>query len=189
MASKFGRLAIRYARAFLRSVERAYGVEGSPTPGQRLAWELSTFAETWKTDPQLSLFLLSPVYSREQRLNALMQIAETVQMSELLANFLRVLFIRNRLAALCEISSEFAELADKRANVVPVKVTTARSLSSFDEQSIMAEVAKTVSGTPVFEWKVDSSLFGGVIIAFEGRVMDGSLRGRLEHFQHELLEK
>ena len=189
MASKFGRLAIRYSMAFLRSIERAYGDSGNPTPAQRIAWELRTFAHTWKTDPQLSLFLLSPVYSREQRLNALMQIAETVQMSELLANFLRVLFLRDRLVAIGEIALEFADLADKRANVVPVKVVTARNLSELDSQFVISEVSKVVSGSPVFEWRVDPSLFGGLIVSFEGKVMDSSLRGRLEHFEHELLEK
>lgn len=186
MASEFGRLAIRYARALIRAVEREHGTDGIPTPAQQISKILNDFVGVWNSDPQLSLYVLSPVYKRQERLNALVAIAENAGFPPLLVGFLKVLFERDRLVALVEIADSYKKLADKHASVVPVEICTARPISNEEAQRIENQIGSSISGTPEFCWKVDSSLLGGMIVTCEGKVLDGSLSGRLNNLEHTL---
>ncbi|MCB0358106.1 MAG: ATP synthase F1 subunit delta [Bdellovibrionales bacterium] len=186
MAVRSGKLARRYAKAFLGLVERELGRDGVPTPAQRTAEALAQFCAAWEQHEELSLFLLNPMFELETRVAAVEAIAREYGMNEVLKNFLRLLTERDRLRHVCEISAAFSEAADAAAGVVQVEVLTAAEVDASERAEIESSFAASISGTPIFTWSVDNTLIGGMVIRYGGRIIDGSVRGRLERIERQL---
>ena len=186
MGKKSGKLASRYSRALLESVEKELGSKGAPTPAQKLAVELQEFSKIWKEDKELSSILSSPMFAREQRASTLASILSEVGVSDVGKKFLRVVFQRDRIAALPEIAANFSDLADRAASVVRVNLTTARKIDKDEMEGIEKQVCSQLGGKPDFTWQVKPEILGGLIIEYSGQILDGSLGGQLSRLEKEL---
>lgn len=181
------KVAFRYAEALLRVVEAKNGVEGEPTAAQRIATELTMFVEIWSQHSDLTVYLLSPIYPKRQREAALAGVVEECKLSSPLPRLLRILLTRDRLTLLPELAKQFTELADKRAGVVEVEITSAREIEADEKTGIENRLRKVVSGRPRFYWKTKPEILGGLIITVGGQVLDGSIESRLKRMQHSFL--
>ncbi len=186
MAKKIGKLARRYAKAFLSVIESEQGTSGSPTPAQTVADSLGAFAEVWENNDELPMYFLNPMFEIDVRAKAMKSIAATAGLPQTAVNFLKVLVERDRVKILPEIALALHEMADEAAGVVQVQVTTAQNIEQAEKEDIEKQLAASIKGTPQFTWGVDSSLMGGMLITYGGRVFDGSLSGRLERIQRGL---
>ena len=188
-AKHSGKLAARYAKALLRSLgSSALVVSGGLSPAQSIAAELKAFHGVVTGNADLSLVLLTPMFKRDDRKNALEGVAKAANVSEHAGKFLALLFERDRLDVLGEIAQAFSDLADRAAKIVPVDVTTARVVPADEVKSVEQSLGRSIQGTPRFSWSVDETLLGGMVISYEGRVLDGSLRGRLDRLERTLVE-
>lgn len=188
MAKNAGKLASRYARALLRSVQAELGEVGSPTPAQHIARSLDEFADVWKREKEFSGSMLNPMFEKTERSAALLRIAEQAELPELARRFLRVVFERDRIAALPEIAAAFRQQADAAAGVVQVEVVVAKQIDSEEARTIESSLAQQIPGTLEFQWGVDPALIGGLVVKYSGRVLDGSIRGRIERMERNLLQ-
>jgi F-type H+-transporting ATPase subunit delta len=188
MSKKIGKLAKRYARALLAAMRREMGTTATmPTAAQRIAQQLQELTAVWEGNQEFSAALLSPEFKREDRRKALESIARASGLPEISIRFLLTVFDRERIGALPEIVGSFAQLADEEADVIAVTVETASSINSTEQQEIEASIKQQISGKPVFSWKIDPALLGGIVVRYSGRVLDGSLNGRLERLERSLL--
>ena len=187
MAKKIGKLARRYAQALLDSVQRDLGSEGKPSPAQKIATQLSQFVQVWLENEQLVAFVLSPRQAAEHRLGVLTKTAQELGVEKLGQRFFEVLFERERLYALGEIVEVYSHLADRASGALEVEVRTARSLAEAERGVVEKSLSLKIEGEPEFRWTVDESIYGGIIVSFAGKVLDGSLRGRLEAVERSLL--
>ena len=187
MGKKYTKLANRYAKALLLAVERERGKSGSPTPAQEEAQKLAELAAVWRTDEALSPTMLNPMFDFGERKSALDSIAATVGLSPILARFLGLVFDRDRIRALAEISDAFTALANERAGFISVSVTVARDLSSEEKRTIEASLQESIAGSLSYTWDVDPSILGGMIVSYGGKFVDGSVHGRLERLQRTLM--
>lgn len=181
MAKRAGKLAKRYARALLKSFN------GDLASARSFGGELETFAASFFSNRELVVSILSPMFNRDERQSALLRVAESSGMSADGVRFLRIVFERDRLAYLPEIAEAFSALSDEAANVVDVEVITARDISADEIQEIEQSVARTLKGRGEFRFQVDPGLIGGMIIRHSGKVIDGSIRGRLERLEVDLV--
>lgn len=187
MAKDYTKLASRYARALLRTVERELGSAGSPTPAQHVARSLSEFAAVWTREEELSSSIVNPMFEKGQRLEALITVAKLAELPEVARRFLRVVFERERIAALPEIAETFRQKADEAAGVVQVEVSVARPVDAEEVRNIESGLAQQISGRLEFHWSVDPALIGGMVVRYQGKVLDGSLSGRLERIERQLM--
>lgn len=193
MSKAAGKLANRYARALLRAVEREQGSEGEPSPAQQVAGALSGFVHTWETEKILSTSIQNPMFDKGERQNALLQIARNAGLQDVLIRFLEVVFDRDRIAALPEISTAFSALADASAGMVRVEVVTARGISDDERWKIQENLGGRLfaqSGAAKrleFHWKISPEIMGGMVVKFGGKVLDGSVKGRLERIERALV--
>ena len=190
MSKKIGKLAKRYARALLGRVQedaKGLGDSALSLRLQDVAKSLTNFADLWERDPELSSLIVNPMFEASQRKNALMEVVKLANLPDVAVRFVEVLFERERIAALPEIASTFKEFADEVARVVHVKVTTARPVENAERAEIEQNVSSRISGKADFSWRVDPALLGGMTIEYLGRVIDGSLAGRLSAFERKLV--
>lgn len=186
MAKVSGKLATRYARALYQALSAEQGTSGTPTPAQLSAAELRSFANLWEQEKDLEKHLLNPMYKREERLAALLEVAKCAGFSDLAGRFLRVLFDRDRLVIIPEVAKAFSELADKEAGVVRVQVSTARDISDAEKLSIKTKLSTQIPGELQLSFESRPELLGGLIVRYQGKVLDGSVSGKLDRIERQL---
>jgi F-type H+-transporting ATPase subunit delta len=102
------------------------------------------------------------------------------------ANFLKLLLQNNRLALLPQIAKQYEELKAEDEGYVEVEVISAFPFTKEAQQKFGATLEKTLSKKVHMNVLVDKSLIGGVLVRAGDRVIDGSIRGQLQHLQKTL---
>jgi F-type H+-transporting ATPase subunit delta len=96
------------------------------------------------------------------------------------ANFIKVLAENDRLALLPEIETQFEALRANAEGVLEARITSAQEMSEAQVNELKAALEAKYGRDVQVSVSVDAGLIGGVIVAIGDRVIDGSVRGRLE---------
>jgi len=186
-----GKVASKYSSALLATVESELGKSeqaSGKTPAQEAALRLEELALTLDGSRDLQNALISPMFSEKERIAALGGICDAMGLPEIVKKFLKVVAKRGRLGFLKEIALSFSELADKAASIVVVEVVTARPITNDEQAEISSSLGRMVEGRLEFNWIVDSSILGGMLVRYAGNVLDGTLKSRLGRVERSLLQ-
>ena len=186
MGKDIGKLSKRYANALYKSVVQELGTEGIPTPAQQIASSFKDFAKLWLQDSEFSSSISNPMFDASERLKALIKIAQMMQLQDILCRSLRVIFEHDRIVALPQIAEAFSDLADAYAGVVAVEITVARQLLDSEVSFVESQLKEQIGALSRFKWSVNPEIIGGMIVSYQGKVVDGSLSGRLEQIERRL---
>ncbi len=173
-----GSISRRYAKALL-----GLGREGGNIDA--LGADIATFARN--AEGTLLATLANPVYTGEERRAVLGAVLAKLGLAPIANNFLRLLLDKERMAALPDIVRAYGELADEAAGRVRAVVTTATPMTGTLQAEVSAALAAATGKTVVLETVVDPSLLGGMTARVGSRLVDASLKGRLERLQLALL--
>ena len=102
---------------------------------------------------------------------------------------LALLLVRHgRAALLPNVSREFERLLDRERGIVTAIVTSAAPLSDADAKAVSERVADLRDASTVrLERRVDESLIGGLTVQIGDRLIDASVRGRLERLRARIV--
>lgn len=175
-----GAAAERYARAIFE-----LGSEGGQL--DRLTQEITEFAESFHELPALRRALENPVLDEALRERVLRQVARHSQFSPLATNSLLVLLKRRRLGALTAIAKRLRTLADEKNGVCRAKIVSAGSLPDSYFQQLKQRLEGVLGKRIIVEHEEDPSLIGGVLVRVGDNTFDGSIKGRLEELERQLL--
>jgi len=126
--------------------------------------------------------LASPAIPRKERLDAVTAAFGDAVPATVLA-LLRMMISRGHIYLLKEVIRDYRELAREHRGESVVRITSAVPLTDGELSALLAKLEKTFSRKMVPECTVDPSLIGGIRVETEGRVMDGSIRSRLEQIK------
>lgn len=102
-------------------------------------------------------------------------------------NLIRLMLRRGRIQELPRLAAEFRRLDDERQGITRASVTSTLPLEA-DEVRALEERLAGASGRRVdLDLKVDPSLLGGLVVRLGDRLVDGSVRGRLERLRNRLV--
>ena len=125
----------------------------------------------------------SPVFSREQQSKAMATILDRAEVGDLTRRFVLVVADNRRLFALPQmIEAYLAELARRRGEIT-AQVTAARALSDEQQRSLTDALRKSVGGKVQIDVEVDPALIGGLVVKIGSRMVDSSLRTKLQKLQ------
>jgi F-type H+-transporting ATPase subunit delta len=106
----------------------------------------------------------------------------------LVGNFVKVAASNRRLFAVPEMIGAFRRLAAKRRGEVSAEVTSAEPLSDKHLADLKAALKASLGKDVTLEQKVDPSLIGGLIIKVGSRMIDGSLKTKLNSLKLAMKE-
>lgn len=101
-------------------------------------------------------------------------------------NMLHLLGEHGRLPVFPQIFEEFVMLCSQSHNAVIVHVKSASKLNDADQKELQEAISKKLGKDIVLEVEEDKSLMAGVIIEYDGQVIDQSMKGRLTQFARKL---
>jgi F-type H+-transporting ATPase subunit delta len=142
-------------------------------------------AATIVADPQSENLLGNPHVSSRQLADFVIDVGGG-KLGPQWAELVLALAQNGRLAVLPEIAELFDALKDESEGVVDVKVTSATTLDSKQEQALSSALARRLKRKVRLHSEVDAALIGGAVIHAGDLVIDGSLRTRLERMAFEL---
>jgi F-type H+-transporting ATPase subunit delta len=169
-------LAGRYALALLDLADETKNLDV-------VADDLRALRRIIEQSEDFRRLLRSPLISREEQAKALAAIMEKAGFSETTRRFGQVLARNRRLFVLPQIIEGYlAELARRRGEVT-AQVTSAVELSDAQRQALIDRLKATVGGKVQVDVKVDKGLIGGLIVKVGSRMIDNSLRSKLQRLQ------
>jgi F-type H+-transporting ATPase subunit delta len=130
----------------------------------------------------------SPVFSADTQLKALIAVLDKAGITGIAANFLKVLTRNRRLFAITDVIRAFRALVAKFKGEASADVTVAERLTDRNLDALKTAL-KSVTGKDVaLNVKVDPSIIGGLVVKLGSRMVDSSLRTKLNSIKHAMKE-
>ncbi len=145
--------------------------------------ELDLAAATLQTG-NLEAALSNPATPVEQRVDAARKIFG--RLKEPVRNLIALLVRRGRIEQLPRVAQEFARLDDQRQGITHATAISAAPLDAKETKAIAARLEELIGGRVELQTEVDPAILGGVVVRVGDRLIDGSVRGRLERLRHQL---
>ncbi len=128
----------------------------------------------------------SPLLDREQQSQAVSALAEKAEMQQITRNFLGILAHNRRLFALSAIIDQFLDELSRRRGEMTAEVTSAQPLSE-EQQKALTDILKQSLGAKVsLKTNVNPSLIGGLIIRVGSKLIDSSVRSKLDRLERAM---
>jgi F-type H+-transporting ATPase subunit delta len=171
----------RYATALFELARDEKSIDAVKTDVDRFEAMLGDSAD-------LTRLVRSPVFSAEAQSKALSAVLDKSGISGISANFLKVLTANRRLFAVSDVIRAFRALVAKFKGEVTADVTVAETLSDKNLDALKTGL-KSVTGKDVtLNVKVDPSIIGGLVVKLGSRMVDSSLRTKLNSIKHAMKE-
>jgi F-type H+-transporting ATPase subunit delta len=175
----------RGGTAARRYAEAAFEVATRDDTLERWRDELDLAAST-AGDPRSLEVLANPAIPIERRTKALDDMLSD-RVSAPTANLLRLLLRRGRIEDLPRVAAEFRRLDDIRQGITHATATSASELTEDEIRQLTARLEQSTGGRIALDVEVDPRLLGGLVVRVGDRLIDGSVRGRLERLRNQLI--
>jgi F-type H+-transporting ATPase subunit delta len=174
-------MAGRYATALFEVALETNAIEAVKA-------DLERFDALVAGNPDLLRLVRSPAFSAEQQLQALTAVFDRVGIGDLAARFLGLVTTKRRLFAVRAMVRAFRQLVAQYKGEATAEVTVAEGLKDEHLEALRAAL-KAVSGKDVdLEIKVDPAIIGGLVVKLGSRMVDTSLRTKLNAIRHAMKE-
>ena len=139
--------------------------------------ELKAVVSGVEQEADFGRFLAHPLVSREEKKDLVEKAFPNL--SEPLANLLRLLIRNRRESYLDLIRDQFVKVRVEAEGLAKIDVATAKPLSKAEKTQLGDHLEAALGRRVLLDERVDESLIGGVRIEMDGRVIDGTLQARL----------
>jgi F-type H+-transporting ATPase subunit delta len=174
-------MAGRYATALFDLAQESNAVDA-------VKGDLDRFDALVADSGDLNRLVRSPVFSAEEQLQALTAILDKAGIGGLAARFLKLVTSNRRLFAVRDMISGYRQLVASHKGEATAEVTVAEELKG-DHLDALRSALKSVSGKNVdLNVKVDPSIIGGLVVKLGSRMVDTSLRTKLNAIRHAMKE-
>lgn len=169
-------LAERYAAALFELADERHELD-------TVAGDLRELRAMLAASGDLLRLVRSPVLTRAEQGKAMAAVVGDAKLSKLTADFVGVVAGNRRLFAMPGmIEAYLAKLAERRGEVT-AEVIAAQQLSAAQQNALGDQLRRAVGSRVSIDVRVDPSLLGGMVVKIGSRMVDGSLKGRLQRLQ------
>jgi len=174
-------IADRYATAIFELARDAGSLD-------RLEANLDDLAAALDDSADLRALVASPVLSRDAQARAIAAIADKMELVTELRNGMAVMASKRRLFVLRQLVSRLDALLAEHKGEVTAEVASAKPLSQAQADKL-AETLKAQVGRDVkLKTTVDDTLIGGLVVKVGSKMIDTSIRSRLDSLQNAMKE-
>lgn len=129
-------------------------------------------------NPEVLDFLAAPNIPKSERV-AVLEKALSGQVPEYVLSFAQLLCEHGYIRSLSSCASDFEELWNHARGLSTARVVSAVALTDTEKRQLQQKLTAKTGREIRLECAVDESLLGGLVVTLDGKVMDGSLKHRL----------
>jgi F-type H+-transporting ATPase subunit delta len=150
--------------------------------------DLDKFSALLKESPELVRLVRSPVFGADVQGKALGAVLDKAGITGISANFLKLLAANRRLFAVADVIRAYRALVAKFKGEATADVTVAENLSDKNLEALKTAL-KSVTGKDVtLNINVDPAIIGGLVVKLGSRMVDSSIRTKLNSIKHAMKE-
>ena len=131
----------------------------------------------------LSRLVTSPILTRREQGKAIATLAERAGFSPLIRDFLAVVAKNRRLFAIPAMIEAYIEKLAEQRGEITAEVIAARPLSETQLALLSDQLRRSVGRRVSVDARVDPGLIGGMIVKVGSRMVDGSVKSKLQRLQ------
>ena len=145
--------------------------------------DLDRFAALLNESDDLTRLVRSPVFGADTQIAALDAIFSKAEIGGLAANFVKLVASNRRLFAVADMISAYRSLVASSRGEVTAEVTSAEALSDDQITKLKAALKDSVGRDVQLAESVDPSIIGGLVVKVGSRMIDNSLRTKLQNLK------
>ncbi|SNY47467.1 ATP synthase F1 subcomplex delta subunit [Pseudooceanicola antarcticus] len=155
---------------------------------KELETNVKDLAEALASSEDLNEMISSPIYSREDQEKAILALGDALGLKPVSKNALGLMAQKRRLFALPQYCQRLLELLAEEKGEVTAEVTSAAPLSAEQQEKLSAMLADNLGKQVALNTAVDESLIGGLVVKVGSRMIDTSIRSKLNSLQNVMKE-
>jgi len=171
-------VSARYAEAFFGLIKPSGRLKETAQALQRVRALIRAHAD-------LQQFLGNPGVEVEDKLGVLGRLLESAWSDDVRA-FIRLVLSMGRPEYLAEMAEAFQALADEDAGLLRVTVRSAHPLSAAMRERLTHQLERLEHRRIEMAEETDPELIGGIQVALDHRVLDGSVKTKLAELRQRL---
>jgi F-type H+-transporting ATPase subunit delta len=174
-------VAVRYASAMFELARDEGAID-------QVANDLSTFERMVKESPDLARLVRSPVFATEDLERAVGAILDRAGIGGLAGNLIRLAAAKRRLFILPDMIRAYRALVAKERGIVSAEVRLAEQPSPHVLDEIKSAVRDMAGSEVELDVKIDPALIGGLVVKVGSRMVDASLKTKLNSIRIAMKE-
>jgi F-type H+-transporting ATPase subunit delta len=174
-------IAARYASAVFDLAKDGKALAKLETNVDDLAAALDSSAD-------LRDLISSPVYSRDVQGAAINAISKKMKLQPIMANTLSLMATKRRLFVLPQLVAQLRALIAEDKGEVTAEVTSATAMTKAQSDKLAKTLKANVGKDVKIKATVDGSLIGGLIVKVGSKMIDTSIRSKLNSLQNAMKE-
>jgi F-type H+-transporting ATPase subunit delta len=174
-------VAGRYATALFELALEAKALDG-------VAADLQRFEDLLGASADLARVVKSPVFTAEEQANALGAVLEKAGVRGLSGKFLLTVARNRRLFAVRDMIKAFRILLARHRGETSAEVIVAEPLAEKHLAALKGMLAATTKKDVALDVKIDPSILGGLIVKLGSRMVDASLKTKLNSIKLAMKE-
>lgn len=153
-----------------------------------VAEEIQVLKDTLAESAELLTFLNHPKVSNEEKIKSIEEIFKG-KFSDTTVGFLVIVVTKGRYNELEAIITYFQETVREYRKIGKASVTSATELSPEQKQKIEAKLLESTEYVEfIMQYEIDPSIIGGLIIRIGDRVVDSSIRSKIDMMKKDLMK-
>lgn len=152
---------------------------------EKVCNELKEISEIAKENKEYMVFLTSPQIEKDEKIKTIDNIFSG-KISPICLNFLKVLIKNGRISNLFSISNYFTEKFRDDLGIAYVEAITAVAMDDAQKQKLVANLETKLNKKVELNNIVNESLIGGMKIQIGEKLIDASVKTRLNDLQVQL---
>lgn len=145
--------------------------------------DLASLRSMIRNAPDLARVLTSPVIGRDEQTAAVDAVMERAGIGDLTRRFVNVVARNRRLFALPGMIEVYRALLAERRGEITAEVTSAQELGESQRTALERTLMRSVGANVSIDARVDPGILGGLIVKVGSRMVDSSLRTKLNKLQ------
>lgn len=175
-ASDLGEVAQRYVAALFDLADEGRAVD-------QVAGEMAALDQMLIDSEDLTRLIRSVRFDREQQAKAIVEVAAAAGFSDITRKFLGVVASNRRLMAVPMMVKGFLAEVARRRGEETADVTSAVALSDEQVNQLRETLAKSTGQKISLNVTVDPDILGGLVVKLGSRLIDSSVRTKLQRLQ------
>lgn len=145
-----------------------------------IASDLDRFLALVDGAPDLKRLVLSPVFTPDEQTRSIAAVLDKAGISGYAASFISLAAQNRRLFAVPDMIVSYKVLLAAHRGEVVAEVTSAEALTQDQIDRIKAALKSSVGHEVRIDTRVDAAILGGLIVKVGSRMLDNSLRTKLQ---------
>ncbi len=174
-------IAQRYATAIFEIALENNNLDGLESSVNDLSAALDDSAD-------LRALIGSPLVSRADQEKAIRAVAKKMKLAPVMQKSLGLMAQKRRLFVLPQLIRALRDQLAEQRGEVTAEVISAKALTKTQSDKLAAALKERVGKTVTINATVDESLIGGLVVKVGSKMIDSSIRSRLNSLQNAMKE-